>query len=87
MTEINFKKTKDLDSFVKEQKLDKPGTYSWNDRKWFEGNVLGYNYSCEQCSGTSDSKVSFRSHNGEKKLFGFNKTADFCETSLGSIIL
>ena len=48
-------------------KLDKPGTYSWDDRKWFEGNVFGYNYSCEQCDGTPSSKVSFRFHFGTER--------------------
>lgn len=61
---LGFKKTKDFDSFAKEVKLDKSGTYSWDDRKWYEGNILDYNYTCAQCD-SPESKLSFRSHNGE----------------------
>ena len=67
-------------------KLDKPGNYTWDDRKWFEGNILDYNYTCEQCDGNSDAKVSFRSHNEQPKLFSFNSSV-FFETSLGSIFI
>jgi len=62
-TNSTLKRTKELDTFVKDVKLDKPGTYSWEDKKWFDGNVLDYSYKCDQCDNSSNAKVSFRSHN------------------------
>jgi hypothetical protein len=30
-------------------KLDTHGNYTWNDRQWFKGSILSYNFTCPEC--------------------------------------
>ena len=38
------------------------GEYEWEDREWFEGSVVHYNYSCKECHQGPNSKVRLREH-------------------------
>lgn len=51
-----FEPTKKFNSTIKSLKLSSQGNYSWDDREWFKGHVLSYNYTCLEC----DDKVRIR---------------------------
>jgi hypothetical protein len=38
------------------------GDYQWEDREWFTGNIIHYNYTCDDCHKGGDSKVIIREH-------------------------
>ena len=42
--------------------FEQHGTYEFDDSKWFTGNVLNYNYTCDDCHQGPDSKVKIREH-------------------------
>jgi len=44
-----FKPTTEFNNDLKSLKFQNQGNYQWQDRKWWNGNVVNYNYSCEQC--------------------------------------
>lgn len=38
------------------------GNYEWEDREWFTGNIIHYNYTCSECHQGPNSKVRLREH-------------------------
>jgi hypothetical protein len=44
-----FSPTAEFNSLMKNLKLDHSQNYTWEDRNWFTGNILGYNFSCPEC--------------------------------------
>ena len=59
-----FQPTKYFNDTVGNLKVSKEDNYTWQNRKWFEGHVLNYNYTCKECS-TKDGKthkVKLREH-------------------------
>lgn len=38
------------------------GNYEWEDREWFTGNIIHYNYTCSECHNGPNSKVRLREH-------------------------
>ena len=44
-----FDPTPELNKTIDNLKLSSTGNYTWNDRKWFTGHILSYNYSCKEC--------------------------------------
>ena len=74
--------TKELNKTLNNLKLDAVGNYTWDDRKWFKGNILSYNYTCDQCK--DGDKVRIREHVdliGQLPITGY----DFAETLKGSV--
>lgn len=77
-----FDLTKELNKTLKNLQLDTSGNYTWNDKSWFTGHVLGYNYTCDQCGD----KVKVREHvdqTGVLHVTGF----DYAETLTGGVAI
>ena len=36
----------ELNKTLNNLKLDTHGNYTWNDRQWFKGSILSYNFTC-----------------------------------------
>jgi hypothetical protein len=36
------------------------GNYQWEDREWFTGNIIHYNYTCDDCHKMGNTKVRIR---------------------------
>ena len=71
---------KELNQTLKNLKLDATGNYTWDDRKWFTGHVLSYNYTCDQCGD----KVKVREHVDQTATL--HATAfDYAETIDGGV--
>jgi hypothetical protein len=41
-----FKPQPELNKTLNNLKLDTQGNYTWNDRQWFKGSILSYNFTC-----------------------------------------
>jgi hypothetical protein len=51
-----FEPTKLFNDTVANLKVTKENNYTWEDRKWFDGHVTNYNYTCKDCSPSPDGK-------------------------------
>lgn len=81
-----FNPTTEFNDTLPTLKTVKEGNYSWQDRKWFTGHVLSYNYSCEECNDTErgEQKIKLREHVDSITPLQINGN-DFIETMFGGI--
>lgn len=50
----------ELNKTLNSLKLDHHENYTWDDRKWFKGSILSYNFSCPECGEGPDAKVHLK---------------------------
>jgi len=60
------------------------GNYELDDRHWFDGSVIHYNYSCPDCHQGPDSKVRIREHFDNFKDMEINSNF-YTETLFGGL--
>jgi hypothetical protein len=65
-------------------KIHKSGHYAWNDRKWFIGHIVAYNFSCMECGENDSSIVHVKEHIDFLGAINF-VSYDYCETLQGGI--
>lgn len=54
--------TKVFNQTMSSLKAENKGNYEWEDRQWFDGNVIHYNFSCDECHQGQNPKVRIREH-------------------------
>lgn len=81
----NLTETEVLNRTLNNLKLDTSGNYTWDTHNWFEGHVLGYNFSCEEC-GAEHAKVHLKEHVHTMASHNF-PAFDYAETITGGVAI
>lgn len=81
-----FQPTEELNKTLNSLKLDSSGNFTWDDRKWFDGHILSYNYTCNECGENETSKVHLKEHVDPMQNIHFT-AYDYAETLSGGVAI